>query len=335
MRALFCTHSTHQRSGLLYAICIALSCLLIPITLFAQTYPNKPIRVIVPWPPGGLVDTVGRVVGERLQSSLGQPFLAENKTGAGGAIGAEQVAKSTADGYTLLLTTSALNMNAALQGKNAGEVFRDLEPIALATWVPAVLVVPNNLGVNTVQELIAMARAKPGKLTFSSAGNGSPAHLFGEMLKSAYRLDMVHVPYKGGPQAMTDLMAGRVDMHFANAAVAIPQIKAGSVRALAVTSAKRTTFAPDVPTMGEAGVPDFEADQWIGYFATRGTPVTIIEQLSAEIQKALAMPAVRGSLAQHGMTVADPISSREFAAYLRRDLTRWAGVVKSANIRPD
>jgi tripartite-type tricarboxylate transporter receptor subunit TctC len=244
------------------------------------------------------VDTVGRVVGERLQSSLGQPFLAENKTGAGGAIGAEQVAKSSADGYTLLLTTSALNMNSALQGKNAAEVFRDLEPIALATWVPAVLVVPNNLGVNTVQELIAMARAKPGKLTFSSAGNGSPAHLFGEMLKSAYKLDMVHVPYKGGPQAMTDLMAGRVDMHFANAAVAIPQIKAGSVRALAVTSAKRTNFAPDVPTMSEAGVPDFEADQWIGYFATRGENVADV--------MAIAAPLHLGSVTL-GVAVAGPL----------------------------
>lgn len=301
----------------------------------AQQYPNKPIRVVVPWPPGGLVDIAGRVVGERLHAALGQPFIIENKPGAGGIIGADQVAKAAPDGYTIVLTTSALNMNAALRSKLPFDVAKDFEPIAVVAYAAAILVVHPALGVSSVKELIALAKTKPGKLTYASAGTGTPAHLSAELFKSMLGLDILHVPYKGAPPAMTDQIAGRVDFHFANAAVALPQIKAGTVRALAVTSAKRFAAVPDVPTMAEAGVPKFEADQWLGYLAPRGTPRAVVERLVAEMNKALSSDEVRATLAQNGMSAAAPATPSEFGAYFKQDLAKWTNVVRVANIQPD
>ncbi len=301
----------------------------------AQEYPAKPVHVVVPWPPGGLVDVAGRLLGERLQSALGQPFLIENKPGAGGVIGADQVAKAAPDGYTVLLTTSALTMNAALKKKLPFEVPGDFEPIAVVAYAPSILVVHPSLGVSSVQGLIARARSKPGAMTYASAGPGTPAHLSAELFKSMLGLDIVHVPYKGAPPGMTDQIAGRIDFHFANAAVALPQVKAGKVRALAVTSAARFAAAPEVPTMVEAGVPNFDADQWIGYLAPRGTPRAVLERLHAEINKALATEAVRAALAQNGMSAASAAPAAKFAAYLRQDLAKWVEVVKTANIQPD
>ncbi len=303
--------------------------------LHAQDYPSKPVRVIVPWPAGGLVDLPARIVGEKLQAALGQPFVVENKPGAGGVIGAEQVAKAAPDGYTIALTTSALNMNAALRKSLPFDVTKDFEPVAVVAYAPSVLVVHPSLGVKSVQELIALAKAKPGKLSYASAGPGTPAHLSAELLKSMLGLDVVHVPYKGAPPAMADQIAGRIEFHFANAAVALPQVKAGAVRALAVTSPKRFAPLPDVPTMMEAGVPNFEADQWIGYLAPRGTSRAIVERLSAEINKALVQEDIKAALARSGMTAAAAGKPAEFAAYLKQDLAKWAGVVRSANIQPE
>ncbi len=303
--------------------------------LHAQDYPSKPVRVIVPWPPGGLVDLPARIVGEKLQAALGQPFVVENKPGAGGIIGAEQVAKAAPDGYTIALTTSALNMNAALRKSLPFDVTKDFEPVAVVAYAPSVLVVHPSLGVKSVQELIALAKAKPGKLSYASAGPGTPAHLSAELLKSMLGLDVVHVPYKGAPPAMADQIAGRIEFHFANAAVALPQIKASKVRALAVTSSSRFAPLPDVPTMMEAGVPNFEADQWIGYLAPRGTSRAIVERLSAEINKALMQEDIKAALARSGMTAAAAGKPAEFAAYLKQDLAKWAAVVKSANIQPE
>jgi tripartite-type tricarboxylate transporter receptor subunit TctC len=316
------------------ALCVLIGSAFAPNSL-AQGYPAKPVRIVVPWPPGGLVDIAGRVVGDRLQAALGQPVLIENKPGAGGIIGAEQVAKAAPDGYTIALTTSALNMNAALRAKLPFDVSRDFEPVAAVAYAPAILVVHPSLGVKSVQELVALAKARPGKLSYASAGPGTPAHLLAELFKSMLGLDIVHVPYKGAPPAMTDQIAGRIDFHFANAAVALPQMNAGKVRALAVTSAKRFAAAPDVPTMAEAGVPNFEADQWIGYLAPRGTPPAVIERLRVEVNKALLAEDVRAVLVKNGMSPADSASTREFAAYLKQDLAKWSGVVKSANIQPD
>ena len=301
----------------------------------AQDYPSKPVRVVVPWPPGGLVDVAGRVVGEKLAAALGQPFLVDNKPGAGGVIGAEMVAKAAPDGYTIALTTSALNMNAALQAKMSFDVARDFEPIAAAAYAPSILVVHPSLGVKSVQELVALAKSRPGKMTYASAGNGTPAHLSGELLKSMLGLDILHVPYKGAPPAMTDQIAGRVDFHFANAAVALPQVRAGKVRGLAVTSAQRASFAPELPTMAEAGVPKFEADQWVGYLAPRGTPRAVLERLNAAIGRALEGDDVKTALEQSGMSAAAAATTAQFGAYLKQDLSKWTGVVKSANIRAD
>ena len=301
----------------------------------AQDYPSKPVRVIVPWPPGGLVDAAGRVVGEKLAAALGQPFVLDNKPGAGGVIGAEQAAKAPADGYTLVLTTSALTMNAALQAKLPFDVLRDFEPIAAAAHTPQVLVAYPGLGFKSVQDLIAAAKARPGRMSYASAGNGSPAHLAGELFKSMLGLDILHVPYKGAPPAMTDQIAGRVDFHFANAAVALPQVRAGKVQGLAVASAQRAPFAPELPTMAEAGVANFEADQWVGYLAPRGTPRAVIERLNAAIGRALSSEDAKALLAQSGMAAAAPATPAQFGAALKADLARWSAVVKSANIRPE
>lgn len=301
----------------------------------AQEYPARPVRVIVAWPPGGLVDIAARIVGARLQAALGQPFVIENKAGAGGIIGAEQVANAAPDGYTILLTTSALNMNAALESKLPFDVSKDFEPITAVAYAPSVLVVRPSLGVKSVQDLIALARAKPGSLNYASAGIGTPAHLSTELFKSMLGLDIVHVPYKGAPPAMNALIAGGVDFQFANAAVALPQIKAGKVYALAVTSARRFAALPDVPTMAEAGVPNFEADQWVGFLAPRGTPRAVVERLAAEVNKVVAMKDVRAVLARSGMSTAAFTSPAEFGAYLKQDLAKWVGVVKAAHIQPN
>lgn len=322
-----------MRFAILRIVALAMSAFAYDVA--AIEYPVKPVRVIVPWPPGGLVDVAGRVIGERLQGALGQPFVIENKPGAGGIIGADQAAKAAPDGYTITLTTSALNMNAALGTKLPFEVERDFEPIAAVAYAPSVLVVHPSQGVKSVQELIALAKSRPGKLSYASAGSGTPAHLSAELFKSMLGLDIVHVPYKGAPPAMTDQIAGRVDFHFANAAVALPQVKAGKVRALAVTSAQRFAALPEAPTMIEAGVANFEADQWIGFLAPRGTPRAIVVRLASEIGKALASDKVRAALTQSGMSTAAAAASTDFGAYLKQDLAKWAGVVKSANIQPE
>lgn len=301
----------------------------------AREYPAKPVRVVVPWPAGGVADVVARVASDKLAAALGQPFIVDNRPGAGGVIGAEQVANAAPDGYTILLTTSGLNINAALQPKMPFDVAQAFEPVAAVAYAPAILVVPPSLGVNSVQELVALAKARPGKLSFASAGNGSPAHMSGELFKSMLGLNIVHVPYKGAPQAMIDQIAGRVDFHFANTAVALPQVRAGKVRGLAITSARRASFAPDLPTMAEAGVPHFEVDQWIGYLAPRGTPRPVVGRLNAAAGRAIGTDDVKAALAQSGISTAAAATPAQFGAYLKQDLAKWVGVVKSANIRPD
>jgi tripartite-type tricarboxylate transporter receptor subunit TctC len=298
----------------------------------AQDYPDKPIRLVIPWPAGGLVDIAGRTAAKVLQPSLKQTIVVENKLGAGGILGADSVAKAPADGYTLLLTTSALSINAVLRTKMPFDMSADLAPIALIAWAPSVLVASPLLKVTSVQELIALAKTKPGKLTYASAGVGSPAHLSAELFKTLAGIDLLHVPYKGAPQAMTDVIAGEVDLLFANATVAIPQIKANKVRALAVTSAKPYAGLPDLPTMAQAGVLQFEADQWLGIFAPSGTPEAILTLLHREIGKALVNGEVRTTLEQNGMTTAVLASRNDFKKFLVQDKEKWAGVVSSANI---
>ena len=308
---------------------------LLSLSAIAQDYPAKPVRMIVPWPAGGLVDIAARTVGKELQASMGQPFVIDNKAGAGGVIGADMVAKAAPDGYTLALTTSALNMNAALGQKLPFDVASDFVPVAVVAYAPAVVVVNVGLAARTVQELTALARARPGKLSYASAGIGSPAHLATELYKSTMGLDIAHIPYKGAPQAITDLIAGHVDILFANAAVALPQIRAGAVRAIAVTGAERFSALPDLPTMAESGVKDFEADQWLGILAPRATTPAILQRLRAEIDRALRTEALRTALTASGMSVASVTTLEQSSAYLRADLTKWTEVVRRAQIKAD
>jgi len=315
----------------IFTSCIFLSICLIQ-SVVAKDYPDRPVKLIVPWPAGGLVDIAGRVTSKTLQTSLSQPFIVDNKLGAGGILGADSVAKAPADGYTLLLTTSALNINNAIRISQPYDVANDFVPISLIAWSPFVLVASQSLGVTSVQELIQLAKSKPGKLTYASAGVGSPAHLSGELFKTMAGIDILHVPYKGAPQAMTDLISGQVDLLFANSSVALAQIKASKVRPLAVTSLQRYKGLPDVPTMNEAGVPKFEADQWLCIFAPAGTPPAVQVLLRNEFEKSLNNIEVRSTLEQNGMSVAAASTQAELAAFLKQDREKWVRVVKSANI---
>ena len=324
-----------RRYPLLACTLALLSAFLPSTTVHAQAYPAQTIRIVVPWPAGGLVDVAARQLGNRMQASLGQPVVIENRVGAGGNLGADVVAKSAPNGYTLVFTTSALTINTALQPKLPFNFSRDFEPLALVATSPNVLVVGPAISPNSVKELIETARARPGRLTYASAGVGSPAHLTGELLKASQKLFIVHVPYTGAPAALNDQLAGRVDFQFANATVALPQIRAGRVKALAVTSGKRFDALPNVPTMAEAGVPDFDVDQWLGLLAPRGLPRPVADRLVAEVNKVLASDDFRAALAQSGMNAAAPGSAAAFEKMLKDDVVRWTAVVKAQGIQPD
>jgi len=299
-------------------------------------YPEWPVRVLVPWPPGGVVDLPARLVFRYVQQSAGQPFMIVNKTGAGGAIGADVVAKASPDGQTLLVTTSAMNINDAMQIKQPFHPIRDFEPVALLGNAPGILVVTPSRGVKSVAELVALAKRQPGKLSFASAGNGSPAHLAGEWFKSLYGIEVVHVAYKGAPAAMIDQMSGVVDFHFANAAVALPQIRAGKVQPLAVGSPQRLSYLPDVPTMAESGAPGFDTNQWIGLLAPAKTPRSVVDKLAHLVDEALRNPVVRSSMEKNGIVPAEAGGSPDgFRKIVVGDLARWTAVVKTANIKAE
>jgi tripartite-type tricarboxylate transporter receptor subunit TctC len=303
--------------------------------LAADPYPAHPVKIVVPWPAGGLVDIVGRNVGEKLGAALGKPVIVENKLGAGGSIGADAVAKAAPDGHTLLLSTTALNMNAALGTKTPFDVLEDFVPIANAAFAPNILVVHPSLTAKTIGELIALLKKEPGKHTFGSAGIGSPAHFAAELFGSKAGFEAVHVPYKGAPAAMLDQIAGRIDFHFANAAIALPQIQAGKVRPLAITSSTRSPLLPDVPTLAESGVPGYVADQWIGFLAPAGTPASIVERLASEISKAIAQDDVRAALSKRGMVVDTGGTPAQFRAYIREDHQKWNDLAKTAGLKAE
>ena len=300
----------------------------------AQSYPNKPVKILVPWPAGGVVDLAARQLANRLQTAWSQPVVVENKVGAGGAIGAEQVARATPDGYTLLVTSSALSMNAALDPQKSMDTSKELERVALLCNAPGVLIVHPS-GAANIKELVANARAHPGKLSYATSGTGSPAHFATELFKMQQNIFALHIPYTGAPAAMTDQIAGRIDFQITNATVALPQIAAGRVRALAVTSATRMSLLPDVPTLMESGVTNYNADQWIGLFTPRGTPASITEKLSQEVNKILIQDPFRQVLAKSGINTAAPSSPVEFEKFYKQDIDKWIRVVKAANIKPE
>jgi tripartite-type tricarboxylate transporter receptor subunit TctC len=300
----------------------------------AQNYPNRPIRIVAPFPPGGGIDIVARALGQRMSSALGQPMIIDNRAGADGMIGTDQVAKAAPDGYTLLISsTGPMVINPALNRKMPYDTVRDFSPITLVVVQPLCLVVHPSLPVKSVKELVALANARPGQLNYGSGGVGNGAHLAGELFKSATAIDIVHVPYKGAAPAVVDLLAGQIQIMLNSIPVMLPQIRAGKLRALAVGSRERMAIMADTPTMLEAGVAKFDANSWYGFFAPAGTSKDIVGKLNAEASKILRGQELREFFAQQG---ADAIgnSPEEFSTHIKVELAKWALAVKTANVQP-
>jgi tripartite-type tricarboxylate transporter receptor subunit TctC len=315
------------------ALAAALSLAAMASGAMAQSYPDHAVKVLVGYPPGGPVDIIARVVGDRLAEIWGKPVVVENISGAGGNIAGDRVAKSTPDGYTLIMATNALlSINPSLYSKMPFDPNKDLIPISEAVDSPNILVVPNDLPVKTVQELVAYCRAHPGG-TFASAGVGTTQHLAGELFKAMTKLDIHHVPYRGATPVITDLLGGRLTMYFGAVAPLIPLVKAGKVRALAVTSAKRFAATPDLPTMIEAGYPGFVSVLSMGLMAPAGTPPAVIESIHQASVKALSTTDVREKLAAIGMEVVNN-SPKEFQAALAAERPQLEKVIKEAGITP-
>jgi tripartite-type tricarboxylate transporter receptor subunit TctC len=301
----------------------------------AQNYPTKPIRLVVPFPPGGTTDILAREVGQRLSASLGQTVVIDNRPGAGGNIGAELVAKSAPDGYTLLMcTVSTHAINPNLYAKLPYDHVADFAPVILVASVPNVLEVTPSLPVNSVADLIKLAKEKPGQINFASSGSGTSIHLSGELFKTMAGVDMTHVPYKGSAPALTDLIGGQVQVMFDNLPSSLPQIKAGKLRAIAVTSAQRAPALPNVPTIAESGLPGFEATSWFGVVAPAGTPPAIVARLNADLNQWLQTPEAREKLLAQGAAAAGG-SPEQFAAYIRAETEKWAKVVKASGAKVD
>jgi tripartite-type tricarboxylate transporter receptor subunit TctC len=293
----------------------------------AQGYPVKPIRVVVPYAPGGATDLTARLVGQKMQEAMKQNVLVDNRPGAGGVIGADIVAKAAPDGYTVLIAVPAEIAILPHLQKMPYNVARDLAPVSLAAVTPLILVVHPSLPVRSVKELIAFARARPGQLTYASAGTGGVQHLSGELLKITMKLDMAHVPYKGAGPVMPDLIGGHVPMFFSGMPPAMPHVKAGKLRALAVTTPRRSPAAPDVPTMAEAGVPGFDISNWFAYFVPSGTRADVIVRLNSEVNRGLKQPDVREKLANVGAETVGT-SPEELAKFVRSESEKFARLVK-------
>jgi tripartite-type tricarboxylate transporter receptor subunit TctC len=298
----------------------------------AQAYPSKPIRLIVPFPPGGTADILARMAGEKMGESLGQPVVVDNRAGAAGGIGAIAAAKSAPDGYTLFMgTTGTQTINPAVNAKVGYDTLKDFAPVSNFAASPFLLVVHPSLPAKTVPELMALARERPGKLHYASFGAGSSAHMTGEMFRAKAGIDIVHVPYKGAPPALADLIGGHVHMMFTLLPSVLQHVKSGALRPVAIAAERRDPSLPDVPTFAEAGMPGFVSDSWYGILAPAGTPRPIIARLNAEIQRALAQPDVKQRLAAEG---AEPRgnSPEQFEAEIRKDLQNWIKVAQDAKV---
>ncbi|MBI4203670.1 MAG: tripartite tricarboxylate transporter substrate binding protein [Betaproteobacteria bacterium] len=293
----------------------------------AQGYPSKPIRVVIPYAPGGATDLTGRTVGVKMSETFKQTIVVDNRTGAGGVIGAEIVAKASPDGYTVLLASPAEIAVLPHLQKLPYDPQKDLAPVSLASTTPLIFVVHPSLPVKSVKELIAFVKARPGQLTYASAGTGGVQHLAGELLKITYKLDMVHVPYKGAGPVMPDLIGGHIPMFFSGMPPAMPHVRAGKLRPLAVTSTKRSPAAPNVPTMGEAGVPDFIFTNWFAYFVPAGTPAEIIGKLNGEISRALKLEDVKAKLATVGLETVGSTPA-ELGKFVREESDKFAKLIK-------
>ena len=301
----------------------------------AQSYPVKPIRLVVGFPAGGPTDIVSRTIAPKLSESLGQQVVVDNRGGAGGMIATEQVSKAPADGYTLLMgTIGGIAVAMSLSPNRGYDTLRDFAPITQAVTVTNLLVVHPTVPAKNVKELLAIARSKPGRLNYASSGNGTVTHLAGELFKLMGKVDITHVPFKGGAPALTALISGEVDMSYENSLVVTPHVKAGKVKALAVTGSKRSKLMPELPTISESGLPGYDASGWYGLFVPAATPKPIVARLSQEAVKALRMPDVVRTLSSQG---AEPVGNtpEEFGAFVKAEIDKWANLVKTAKMKVD
>ena len=310
----------------------ALTLLLSASAVAADPYPNKMIRMVVPYNAGGTGDQIGRLMGNKLGELLGQRFIIDNKPGAGGNIGAEATVRSPADGYTVVMAATSLASNPSLQKKMSFDPQKDLVPISQCCGVPMVVVVHPSLPIRSIAELVAYAKAKPGKLTFASSGIGTSSHLAAELFKQQAGVDIIHVPYKADSQALPDLLGGNVDLMFMFQTSALPQVKAGKLRALAVSTAKRSPAAPELPTVVEAGVPGYEFNGWFGLFAPAGTPKPVLDTLAVAAQKAVQSPEFKAKLIELGFVpVGDTPAA--FDSFFRAELAKWARVARDGKLQ--
>lgn len=328
-------HSAHQR--IYFVPWLMLAALAAPAAQGqppAQAYPVKPIRIVVPQSPGASTDLTARLIGQKLSDALGQPVVVDNRPGAGSIMGTDLVAKATPDGYTLLVVASSITINPSLHRKLPYDTQRDLAPITQLSAFPNMLVVHPSVPVKTVQELVALAKSKPGQINYGSSGAGTGTHLSAELFKNMTGIDMVHVPYKGGGPAVTALLGGHVQLNFATIVSVLPHVRTGKLRAIAVTTARRSPAAPEVPTIAESGVPGYDHGPWNGMLAPAKTPTPVIAKLNAEVVKIVHAPEMRALLAGEGAEAVGN-TPEAFAAIIKAETAKWAKVIKSAGITAD
>lgn len=322
-----------QRRSVIQSALVSASAVLLQPTAWAQAWPTHPLKYVVPFPAGGTTDILARIIGPKLGTALGQPVVVDNRPGAGGVLGADVVAKSPPDGYTILGSTISTHaINAALNPKMPYDSAKDFSAVTLIGSVPIVMIVAANSPFKTFADVLAYGRANPGKLSFATAGNGTSQHMSGELFKLQGKVFAVHIPYRGSAPAIQDVIGGQVSMGFDTIVVAAPHIKSGTVRALAVTSAQRVKGFDTIPTMAESGLPGFDVASWQGIHAPANTPPALVSRLSSEVAKILEMPDVKERLDGLGL-VPSGMSPAQFAAFNRSEITKWANVVKTAGLK--
>lgn len=325
---------TNKIFKLVLGAALCLSNVLVVNGVYAQSWPTKPIKFIVPYPPGGGTDVIARIVQEPLAKELGQQVIIDNRGGAGGSIGSALAAQSPSDGYTVLFTLSSHTINPSFYPRLPFDTEKDFSPVVTIASLPQILVANPNFPAKNVKEVIEMAKAKPGSISYASVGNGSPGHLAGAMMATDAGVDMVHIPYRGGGPAITDVMAGQVPLLWVSIPAAAQFVKSGKLKALAVSTLKRSAVFPDVPTMAESGFKDFEVDSWYAMFVPANTPKPIIDRLNQAAIKVLAQPEVKEKLLSQGAEAVGD-SSQQLGATVKKEIAKWRQVVKAANIKVD
>ena len=300
----------------------------------AQNYPTRPVKIIVPFAAGGPADVYARVLGQKLEQALGQPFVVEDMPGGGSIVGTSAVANSTPDGYTLLMMSNTHTVNESLIAKKPFQLMRDFLPVAPVNYSDLVMVVHPSVPAKTLKEFIALAKAKPGELNYASSGPGTPYHMAGELFKAMAGVNIVHVPYKGSSGARTDILGGQVQMMFDAITTMAPNVEAGKVRALGTSGKARSSVLPNVPTISEAGVPGYESTIWLGLMAPKGTPRAIVDRLNSEVNRIVNLPEIKGEWAKQG-AIPMSMTPEEFDKYLRQDIEKWSRIVKISGARQD